>query len=75
MCDILAATQAPRHRPIHIFLAARDIQRGMDAVNQVKEMCNENNSVKFVQLDVSDPASIAKAVECDATCRCFGCID
>ena len=35
----------------------------MDAVEQVKTVCKANNSIEFIQLDVTNPASIDQAVE------------
>ena len=44
----------------NVFLAARDVDKGEDAVNKLS---SDSNSVQLIQLDVTNDESIKSAVE------------
>jgi len=57
------ALDLSKHSPTQVWVAARNAQSGMEAVEQIKAAASPETSVQFVELDLSSFASVKSAAK------------
>lgn len=55
------ATELSKHNPAQVWVGARNVQAGNDAVSEIKAVASPGTIVKFLQMDLASLSSVKTA--------------